>query len=376
LFSAKTALSWDATREKALDHPFLNPWYLTLFGTTTMEYVRNPYYFKVDEEGQQLPYIDGITSAVVADVEMSQLKVISGEVDFLREDATIDNLALYAENADKGNFRVQLLDMHVAPTNVTINQTFDDPVWRQVVQDARFRRAVSHAMDRPTMIDAIYFGFAEMPETVPSEYDPDLANELLDEMGMTVRDADGFRRAPGGEPFEILFEVSQDASDVVPVTELVVENLKEVGINASLKVLEGTLRDQRQAANLLQARVCWHHVQELWWGALWDAYPGGWGGYGQLWQDWYNSNGEAGEEPPEDVKEFVAHINRSIVVAGEEREVEIAAWKQLLYENLYIISNVERVAYPLIVNKDLRNVPTSGFAIAANFSLEQMWYDR
>ena len=226
------------------------------------------------------------------------------------------------------------------------------------------------------MIDAIYYGFAELPETVPNEYDPDLANELLDEMGMTGRDGDGFRLSPSGQPFEMLFTISQDASDVVPVTEMVVENLKEVGINASLQVLEGSLRDQRQAANEVQARVCWHHVQELWWGALWDAYPGGWGGYGQLWQDWYNSGGETGEEPPEDVKAFVDHINHSAVVGGADREAEIAAWKKLLYDNLYIVSNVEHVAYPLIVNVDLRNVPTSGFAIAANFALEQMWYDR
>jgi peptide/nickel transport system substrate-binding protein len=372
LFWANVARNWDLTREKALDFPVLNPWHLTLFGTTTMEYDRNPYYFKVDEAGKQLPYVDGIFSAVVADVEMSQLKVISGEVDFLREDATIDNLALYEENADKANIRVQLLKMHVSPTDVCINQTFDDPVYREVVQDVRFRRAMSYATDRPTIIDAVYYGFGELPVLTPSEYDPEAANGLLDEMGMTERDANGFRLSPSGEPFSILIEVSQDASDIVPVTELIVENYKEVGIDASMKVLEGGLRGQRESANELQARTRWNHFPELWWGALWDANPYSWG---QLWNQWFNSAGESGEEPPEDVKEFMDHVNRSIVVAGEEREAEIQAWKQMMYDNVYVIVTVERVPYPLVVNRDLRNVPTDGFAIAANFSLEQMWYD-
>jgi peptide/nickel transport system substrate-binding protein len=364
--------NWHVCREKAIGYPTYNPWHITLFGTTSMEYDRNPYYFKVDSEGQQLPYFDGLYSAVVADVEMSQLKVIAGEVDFLREDATIDNLALYAENADKANIRIQLLKMHVSPTDVCINQTFDDPSWRLVVQDKRFRKALSHATDRPTIIDAVYYGYGEMPVHVPSEYDPGLANDLLDEIGMTERDADGFRLAPDGNPFEVEFLVSQDASDIVPVTELIVENYKEVGVNASFEVVEGALNGERWNANLRKARVLWNHWPELWWGALWDANPGR--GWGRLWSMWF-SDPDTGEEPPEEVKEFMHHRNQSIVVDGAAREAEIAAWKEMMYENLYTIVTVERVPYPLIVNKDLRNVPTDGFAIAANFAMEQMYYD-
>ena len=374
LFGSKRVNNWDVCQEKAVGYPTCNPWNLSLFGTTTMEWERNPYYFKVDEEGQQLPYFDGLFASVVADVEMSQLKVIAGEVDFLREDATIDNLALYAENADKANIRIQLLKMHVSPTDVCINQTYDDPSWRLVVQDRRFRKAMSHATDRPTIIDAVYYGYGEMPAHSPNEYDPDLANELLDEMGMTERGADGFRLAPDGQPFEVVFTNSQDASDIVPVTELIVENYKEVGINASFEVLEGALRGERWAANEVKARVLWNHWPELWWGSLWDADPGR--GWGRLWDLWFDTNGEEGEEPPEDVKKFMGHVNRSIVVDGAEREAEVAAWKQMMYDNVYTIVTVEQVPYPLIVNKDLRNVPTDGFAIAANFSLEQMYYDR
>jgi len=372
LFWSKNANNWDLCNPKAVGFPNLQPWFAVEVGNTYSKYERNPYYFKVDEEGQQLPYINGINSAVVADVEMSQLKVIAGEVDFLREDATMDNYALYNENAEKGGYRIQLLDMHVSPTDVTINQTFADETWRMVVQDVRFRRALSLATDRETIIDAVYFGYAELPKLSPSEYDPKEANRLLDEMGMNKRGPDGFRLAPNGQPFEIPFEVSTDASDIVPVCELIIEDYKAVGINASMKVLEASLRGERETANELRARVRWHHFPELWWGALWDANPYSWG---NLWNDWLTTNGEQGEEPPEDVKRFMDLVNKSIVVDGEEREQAIAAWKKMMYDNVYVIVTVERVKYPLIVNKKLRNVPTSGFAIAANFALEQMYYE-
>jgi peptide/nickel transport system substrate-binding protein len=373
-FWSKNANNWDLCNPKAVGFPNCQPWYVVNVGDTASTYERNPYYFKVDEAGQQLPYFDGIFSAVVADVEMSQLKVFAGEVDFLREDATLDNFALYNENAEKGGYRVQLLDMHVSPVNVRLNQTFDDETWRSVVRDKRFRLAVSHAIDRATIIDAVYFGYAEPGQSVPSEYDPDLANQLLDEMGMDKKDANGFRLAPNGKPFEVPFEIQLAASDFPPVTEMIVENLKEVGINASFKVIEGGLYGQRGTANEIQASCSWDHWTELWWGALWDAYPSGWGGWGQMWQVWLNTNGEQGEEPPEDVKQFVDLVNHSIVVDGAEREDTIAAWKKMMYDNVYMITVTEHVKYPLIVSSKMQNVPTSGFAIAANFSLEQMYY--
>ena len=71
--------------------------------------------------------------------------------------------------------------MHGTPTDPRLNLTYDDPVWRQVVGDVRFRTALSHAINREEIIDAIYFGFATPSTYVPSAYDPELANRLLDD---------------------------------------------------------------------------------------------------------------------------------------------------------------------------------------------------
>jgi len=372
LFNQKDILNWELTRPEAVGFPVLNPWMVVKSTPTVTTYERNPYYFKVDAEGNQLPYIDGIRSDVVADVEMSQMKVLAGEVDFLREDATLDNLALYKESEEAGGYEIVLLDMHVSPVNTEFNLTHADPVWCQVVGDVRFRKALSLGIDRAAIIDAIYFGFAELPKSVPSELDPDTANALLDEMGMTERDADGFRLGPDGKTFEIPFENAMHASDIVPVTEILIENWKEnLGIKATMKVIEPGLQSTRMAANELKASAWWHHGPELWWGALWDYIPSR---YGPLWWTWFQTGGAAGEEPPEEFKKFMDLMNQSVLTSGKERQEAIDEYRRMMYENVWIIVTTERVKYPLVVSKKLGNIPHSGFAIAGNFAAEQFYF--
>lgn len=371
LFNNRDARNWDLTRPKALGFPVLNPWMLVDQSPTTSVYERNPYYFKVDSIGQQLPYINGLRSQVVADVEMSNLKVLAGEVDFLREDATLDKLDLYKENEDRAGYEIVLLDMHVSPTDPRLNLTYDDPVWRQVVGDVRFRTALSHAINRDEIIDAIYFGFASPSTFVPAAYDPAMANRLLDEVGLNRRDDQGFRLGPDGKTFEIPFQIAMHATDMVPVTEMIAEYWKDVGLKTTMKTIEPGLQRTRRNANELQADIGWHHGPELWWGALWDFVPAG---YGMRWHTWFQTAGAEGEEPPDDVKAFIAAMDRSIALSGAERQAAIDEVREMMMENVYIILNVEDVKYPLVVNKNLGNVPTGGFAIAANFAGEQLFF--
>jgi peptide/nickel transport system substrate-binding protein len=321
---------------------------------TTAVYERNPYYFKVDSAGQQLPYIDGLRSQVVADVEMSNLKVLAGEVDFLREDATLDKLDLYKENEDRAGYEVVLLDMHVTPTDPRLNLTYDDPVWRQVVNDVRFRKALSHAINRAEIIDAIYFGFATPSTFVPATYDPDLANRLLDEAGLDQRDAQGFRLGPDGKTFEIPFEIAMHASDQVPVTEMVMEYWKDVGIKTTMKTIEPGLQATRRNANELQADLLWHHGPELWWGALWDFVPSA---FGRAWFTWFNTAGAEGEEPPDVIKEGVAL--RQLLATQADMNDRIATMKKITdlhADNLWAIGIVGGVN-TIITTYSMANVP-------------------
>jgi peptide/nickel transport system substrate-binding protein len=257
------------------------------------------------------------------------------------------------------------------------NQTFDDPVWRQVVQDIRFRQAVSLAINRQEIIDSIYYGFASLPLVTVgeelSQHNVDQANTLLDEMGMTERDADGFRMGPDGSPFTILLEHAAWAPDLEPVAELIAEQLKDVGLNIQVKRIDSSLFDQRNDANEIQAAVGWSHDQG------WDSdWTGGTieRGVGRLWATWHTSNGSEGEEPPDWVQQvFELDATRWSSVSGSDEYNQLKeegyAWSR---ENLPLIQIVEQVKYPMIANKNLRNVPQGGFAIAANFAGEQLWY--
>ena len=93
-----------------------------------------------------------------------------------------------------------------------------------------------------------------------STYDVEKANALLDEMGLTERDADGMRMVDG-QPFSILLEHGAHAPDLGPVAELVSEQFKEVGIDLQVKQIDPQLWDQRTLANELQATMFWAHDQ-------------------------------------------------------------------------------------------------------------------
>ena len=222
----------EISHSNAVGFPVLYPWMLKEMTKTHGFYERNPYYFKVDAAGNQLPYIDSVKSAIVQDTEVTGLKIIAGEVDFNREATALAKMPVYRENAENGGYEALLANMHVTPSDVFLNLTYDDPVWREVVRDLRFRQALNYAIDREEIIDTLYYGFAEPSEIIDSTLDLDKANALLDEMGME-KGSDGFRIGPNGKRFSIPFEVQAAAPDIVPLAELLTEMWKEIGTSCN-----------------------------------------------------------------------------------------------------------------------------------------------
>ena len=264
VFADKNCNNWDVTNPRCAGYPGLYPWIgVKTDSSNVLTFERNPYYFKVDTKGQQLPYIDKIVSQQVENVEMVNLKVLTGEVDFLRESTALVKIPLYKENEEKAGFRVVLLDMHVDSSSMQINQTFGDEKWQKVAQDVRFRQALSLAVNRQSIIETVYYGYASLPvETMGeewSQFDPEKANALLDEIGMTNKDADGYRTYPDGSPFEILLEHGAHAPDLAPVADLLIGYFKDVGIKLTVKQIDPNLWDQKGNANERQATVMWNH---------------------------------------------------------------------------------------------------------------------
>lgn len=374
VFNQKDCTNWEDTNPICAEYPSLTPWVGAKSEGGNLVFERNPYYWKVDTKGQQLPYIDKLVSQQVNDVEVLTLKVLAGEVDFVRESTALVKLPLYKENETKAGFRTVLMDNHVDPTSLFINLTFDDANWRKVVNDLRFRQAVNYAINRQEIIENVYYGLASMPTLVLSEYSVEKANKLLDEMGLDKKDADGFRIGPDGKTFIFPLEHGAHAPDISPAVEVLIANLKKVGINASSKQIDPSLWGERVNANLMQATVLWD-VQPMWKDGTWTDYLP-WGAWGSLWNTWYSTGGKSGEEPPAEVKQlYTLNEGRVAAVPASDEDKKLAQGiYKLLGDNIWFFPLAEKVNYAMIVSAKLGNIPQSGQAIGADYSGEQFFF--
>ncbi len=380
LFNAKqmTEWMWNITNENGIGHPTLCAWVIQKVEGGVFTFERNPYYFKVDTEGNQLPYIDGIRSEVVQDKETLTTRALMGEFDYLGERSSLKKLPLMKEREAEGKIKVIIPRMHRLPINFCLNYTYNDPTWRLVTGDVRFRQAMSFAINRPEILKNFYLNqFAKLPtRSNPSEYSVEKANALLDEMGMDKRGADGFRLAPDGNPFSILFEVPDNSEDHVPMSELIAEYWKNVGINTTVKRTDGTLVSQRFTANELQATANWAH-ETIWPSCGWDDYLAG-NLIGQLWHQWYTSHGEQGEEPPPEFKAIYDNHKKfmTALIGSEESKAALEAILQSYRDNVWTFNVVEDSSYPTFVTTKIQNTPvgqTDELGITIMYSMEQ-WY--
>ncbi|HOK30303.1 MAG TPA: ABC transporter substrate-binding protein, partial [bacterium] len=141
------------------DLPVIYPWKATNLPTATLQIMeRNPYYWKIDPEGNQLPYIDRITHTLLGSAgETAVLKAISGEVDMQERGLVIDNYTLLMENRTKGNYRVLRWPQGTgASPAILLNQNVKDPVLRKIFEDRRFRIALSLAINREEINQLFY----------------------------------------------------------------------------------------------------------------------------------------------------------------------------------------------------------------------------
>ena len=373
--------------------PQLYPWIMTdVSGNNFMTFERNPYYFKVDAEGQQMPYFDKLTSQYVEDYELVQFTAASGDLDFMRESATIDNISMYREYAATSGVTAYTTDTHTTSGMFGINYTYglntdgtikDDDVsraWQEMVSDKRFVTALEYAIDAQEVCDAVYNGFAEPNERYNCVGDIEGAKDLLDEMGAVDIDGDGFRETPSGLPFEFNIFVSNTASntDTIACCELYFEYFTNIGLKCQTQPTDSTLLDAQNNANGSEINAGWLHGDKLW-------------HYGdfvndccRLWTNWVSNGGLTGTmksetdeqlEPTEVYKEYRLAIQGLFTVDPETavnvnlpEVMEIAATEKLF------IQPVKNVQQCVVINNDICNVPTGGIGISWDFAIPQMYY--
>lgn len=299
------------------DLPVLKPWTLESidsFGNKV--YRRNAYYWKVDIEGNQLPYIDSQVRLLVSDPQVVILKVQAGEIDYGYYNLTVVDLPVLRAGEADGDYTTILWPAAQGAMNkYQFNITVSDPVLNQIFNDLRFRQAMSLAINRAEINQTLFFGLAkERQWGVPSasnfyedwmgqyyaEYDPDKANALLDELGLT-RGSDGMRLRPDGSTLTVIL---WDAINQVRQSELVAEYWKAVGINVNINPSSREAFQQALLANEVHASVWFADVVfdlQMYRLPIWLRPPFGIDttpvGGGLAWRQWWLSGGEQGNEP-------------------------------------------------------------------------------
>ena len=258
LFLYMDAFDRMISSRNAMHLPVLTPWMLVSTDNEVFVYERNPYYYKVDSAGQQLPYLDRIVSPKVQDGEMENMKMISGEADILRRNAALVKLPLYKENETKGNYTTLMLQSHLdAPSTLYFNYQYPDDAVRSIINDVRFRTALNLGVNKQEIIDTVYLGFGSIPTYTRGEFKPDEANQLLDQMGMKVG-SNGFRTMPNGKPFQFIIETAGEAVDLLPSSEIMAGDLKQnLKLDASIKQTDTALFGQVRQSNQVMSHMVW-----------------------------------------------------------------------------------------------------------------------
>lgn len=372
--------SEDITNPNFIPQPTLTPWVMKKAKSGTYDYERNPYYFKVDTGGRQLPYVDNLRGQLVQSKETLTSRALFGDFDYLGERASLRQLPVIADKARTGEIRMDIPRMHRLPISFALNLTFADDAWRKVVQDVRFRQALDLAINRKEIIDNFYLGkFARLPtQTSNGVHDVARANRLLDEMGMTKRSDAGLRLDPDGAPFRIPFQIQDLSEDHIPMGELIAEYWKKVGIDTTVRPIDPSLYGDAAEGNKIQATAIWQHF-EIWANGegFSDDLPGTY--WGPLWQEWNDTRGDSGEEPPAEVKKlFDLHgdlISARVATPASRKALEgiLASYR----ENVWTFCPVEHSYYPTFWNSRVQNVPTGAkdesFGLVNNMAMEQ-WF--
>jgi peptide/nickel transport system substrate-binding protein len=361
------------------DLPSLQPWINTTKPPSQRFLARrNPYYHRVDPAGNQLPYIDNVVLQL-AGGSLIAAKTGAGDSDLQARGLNFSDYTFLKAGEARSDYKVHLWRT-VRGSQIALypNLNANDPVWRALLRETRFRRALSLAIDRHELNQVIYFGLglegnqSILPGSALykssyrgsyAEHDPDQANRLLDALGLTERDGRGIRLLPDGRPMEIVIETAGENSEEVDLLELIGDTWLKIGIKLYSKPSQREMLRNRIFAG--------ETLMSMWFGyenavPTADMSPGEFAPTSQQgyhWPKWgqnFETSGKAGEavdmaEPIELLALYRAWMD------AKDRAQREAAWHRILEihaEQVYTIGLVAQIPQPVVVSSRLRNVPS------------------
>jgi peptide/nickel transport system substrate-binding protein len=360
--------------------PKLEAWIKTDETAEHQLFFANPYYYKVDTAGQQLPYMDEVEEVYAPDAELIELKMINGEVHLKAQSLDIASLPLYQQNQDAGNYDIQMAQGASNGSAYAFNCTHQDPVLAEIFSNPEFNRAMSLALNRDEMNQALCFGLCEATAGVPVhrtvsfakpewftrdiEYNPDEANAILDGLGLE-RGADGFRLRPDGQPLIINL---QYAIQFGPAArhELAKEYWEDVGIRVELREVSTEAYRATTSANEHDIAITTSgtETEAPLYSNPFRLYPP----YGDAalealcggpWKEWHDTEGASGIEPPADIArlwDLTSQWQASLPGSDEYISLGQEIVEIHLAQN-YLIGVITSPPAVTIVSRALANVP-------------------
>jgi peptide/nickel transport system substrate-binding protein len=344
--------------------PVVGPWKtVSPINTPTWGMERNPYYWAVDTAGNQLPYIDRISMGLAENLEVLNLRAIAGEYDLQERHVSLNKLPVLVENQKKSNYTVHLdTSQSGCDAGMLVNTAYEaDPEIAKWLNSRDFRRAISLGIDRDQLNEAFWLGIGTPGSCAPAEdvainpgkeyrkkwatHDVKQANALLDKIGLSKKDAEGYRLRTDGKG-RVRIELMSVGGQFIPYTqvgEMIKQQWQKIGIDADVKETERGLAFTKTAN-------AEHHIM------FWSV-----GGsenlylfprhvlpvdpaechIGMPFARWYASNGAQGKKPtnPEMLRAFDLYRSASGKKEAERIKIAQEIWK-ILCEECWVIGTV------------------------------------
>jgi peptide/nickel transport system substrate-binding protein len=339
---------------------------------------RNPYFHRVDQHGRQLPYIDRLVF-IQADRAVISVKASTGEADLQARYLSFDQITFLRRNEQQAGYRVYLWST-AASASIALypNLTTADPVMRKLLNDRRFRRALSLAIDRDEINKIFFYGLGvigqntvlrspvthENPRMAYARFDPAAANRLLDEMGLTARDRKGFRLRPDGARLDIIVETAGESGEQTDVLELITDTWAQIGIELLIRPSQREVFRRRVASGEAVMSIS---NSDLFGFPTADMSPVDLApvASGHLqWTQWglhFETKGKEGEAPPPEARRLVELYEGWLRSADRAERARI--WGAMLdvnAEEVFSIGIIGGTLQPVIVKNGLRGVPEKG----------------
>lgn len=370
--------------------------------STRFVFERNPYFHRVDPDGNQLPYIDRLIMSVVSK-DVIAAKAGTGEADLQARYLQFSDVPYLKRGEKKNNYTTRLWSLGKGSQVALFpNLNANDEVWRKIIQDVRFRRALSLGINRKEINEVIYFGLANpsantvMPQSALykrkysqmwAQYDKETANKLLDEIGLDKRDPDGTRLLPDGRRAEITIETAGESAEETDVLELITDHYRQIGLKIFVRSSQRDIFRRRAYSGDTLISVfsglnnavatATMNPEEL---APTDQAQLQWPKWGQ----YAGTNTKAGESINLDSAMVQMQLFNKWMIAGEDEE-RTKVWHDMLSgyaDQVFSIGTVNNSRQPVVISNDLRNVPENGIyaweptSYFGIYKPDTFWFDR